>query len=221
MSEGARGRPEMDRRRHEILLEALQIVRERGTAAVSHRAVAEAAGLSPSAVTYYFATIDELLEGALTLFVDDEVERLSRLAAALRTATVSPHTVSELFAEELLRGNASGDNVAQFELYLEASRRPRLRNAAAACLDAYAAAAEAALTAAGAARAADGARAFVALVDGLGLAHAAAPEGGHDAATLARAMRDLFIAFAMDDAERDEWEQRMQARREEEPQGRR
>lgn len=207
--DAVRRRPRGERRRHEILLAALRIVRERGTAAVTHRAVAEMAGVPPATTTYYFDSIDELLEEALKLFVDDEVERLGQLAANLRSASVSPHTVSELFAEELLRGGESGDNVAQFELYLEAARRPRLREAAAACLDAYAGAAEAALSAGGAPRAAEGARAFVALVDGLALASTAAPDTRHDADTLARAMRDLFIAFAMDDEERAAWERRM------------
>lgn len=205
-----RRRPRGERRRHEILLAALRIVRERGTAAVTHRAVAEVADVPPATTTYYFASIDELLEEALKLFVDEEVERLGHLASNLRSARVSPHTISELFAEELLRGGESGNNVAQFELYLEASRRPRLRNAAQACLQAYAEAAEAALAAAGAPRAAEGARTFVALVDGLALARTAATDHRHDADTLARAMRELFIAFAMDDAEREEWERRME-----------
>ena len=207
--DAVRRRPRGERRRHEILLAALGIVRERGTAAVTHRAVAERAGVPPATTTYYFDSIDELLEETLKLFVDDEVERLDQLAANLRTASVSPHTISELFAEELMRGGESGDNVAQLELYLEASRRPRLREAAAACLTAYAGAAEAALSASGAPRAAEGARAFVALADGLALARTAAPDSLHDADTLARALRDLFIAFAMDDEERAEWERRM------------
>ncbi|MEX2195144.1 MAG: TetR family transcriptional regulator [Thermoleophilaceae bacterium] len=207
--DAVRRRPRGERRRHEILLAALRIVRERGTAAVTHRAVAEVADVPPATTTYYFDSIDELLEEALKLFVDEEVERLGHLAASLRSATVSPHTISELFAEELLRGNESGDNVAQFELYLEASRRPRLHEAAAACLRAYAEAAEAALAAAGAARASEGARTFVALVDGLALARTAAPDSHHDADELARAMRDLFIGFAMDEDERAAWERRM------------
>lgn len=204
-----RRRPQGERRRHEILLAALRLVRERGTAAVTHRAVAEVAGVPPATTTYYFTSIDELLEEALRLFVDEEVARLEQLAANLRSAAVSPHTISELFADELMRGGETGNNVAQFELYLEASRRPGLRDAAAACLRAYAHAAEAALAAGGAPRAAEGARTFVALVDGLALASVARPGSGHQAEQLARAMRDLFIAYAMDAEEREAWEERM------------
>lgn len=204
-----RRRPRGERRRREILRAALRVVRERGTAAVTHRAVAEAAGVPPATTTYYFDSIDDLLEQALALFVEEEVERLGRLAEGLRGSAASAHAISEAFAEELLRGERSGDNVAQFELYLEAARRPSLRPVAAACLEAYAQAAEAALEAAGARRPAEGARVFVALADGLALHRAATPDAAADAETLARALRELFIAYAMDADEHARWDESM------------
>jgi TetR/AcrR family transcriptional regulator, regulator of biofilm formation and stress response len=67
------------------------------------------------------------------------------------------------------RAELEDSGLAQFELYLEASRRPRLREVARRCLDVYASTAASALRAAGAERPEAYARAFVALFDGYGL----------------------------------------------------
>ena len=77
----------------------------------------------------------------------------------------------------LYRAELEDSSVAHFELYLEASRRPRLREVARRCLDLYEAAAESALRAAGAEHPEAYARPFVALFDGYGLHRIA---GGDD-----------------------------------------
>ena len=207
--ETVRRRPRGERRRQEVLRAALRVITERGVGGVTHRAVAEEAGVPTATTTYYFDSIDELLEDALRLFVDEEVERLGALAERLREAHPAPSTIAELVVAELAAVDPDG-NVAQFELYLEASRRPRLHDAAAACVDAYAGAAEAALRAAGASRPAEGARAFVALIDGFALARIASGrrESRED---LAGSLLDLFIAFAMDPDERAAWRRRLDA----------
>ena len=206
-TDAVRRRPRGERRRRELLTAALRVIRERGVNAVTHRAVAEEAGVPPATTTYYFASIDDLLEDTLRLFVDEEVERLGALAERLRETDVTPATVAELVVAELASVDEGG-NVAQFELYLEASRRPRLHDAAAACLDAYAEVAEAALRAGGAVRPVEGARAFVALIDGFALARIASGRRERRA-DLAGALLDLFIAFAMDEDERAAWRQRL------------
>ena len=209
-TEGVRRRPRGERRRREILEAALKVIAAGGIGSVTHRAVAAAADVPAATTTYYFASIDYLLEEALKLFVDEEVERLRSLAARLRAARVSPATAAELFAAELA-GEQSQSGHAQFELYLEAARRPRLRQAAGDCLNAYAEVAEAALRAAGAARPAEGARAFVALCDGFALARTAAPDESWPTELLAPALRELFIAFAMEPAEVAAWHRRLAA----------
>jgi TetR/AcrR family transcriptional regulator, regulator of biofilm formation and stress response len=60
-------------------------------------------------------------------------------------------------------------DVAQFELYVEAARRPRLRKVARDSIEQYATVAAAALRAAGVGDPAINPRAFVALFDGYGL----------------------------------------------------
>jgi TetR/AcrR family transcriptional regulator, regulator of biofilm formation and stress response len=153
-----------ERRRDAILEAALRVIAERGVSAVTHRAVATQADVPLASTTYYFESLDELLEGALLKFVNAEAERLAAVAERLGDTDLEPRETARLFRAELEEGS-----VAQFELYLEASRRPRLREVARRCLDLYASVAESALRASGAERPEKYARAFVALFDGYGL----------------------------------------------------
>lgn len=201
-----------ERRRRELLEAALAVIDQRGVQATTHRAVAEAAGVPLATTTYYFESIDHLLEDALLLFVTEEAARLRALAEQLRGTTAPAYEIAEGFARELAEGSpwAVPLKRVQWELYLEASRRPRLRGAAQECVAMYVAVTEAALTAAGAPRAAEGARLFVALADGLGLHGSFAADaepGSHD--ELAAALLELFIPFAMGEEEHATWERRL------------
>jgi DNA-binding transcriptional regulator YbjK len=214
-----------ERRRRELLEAALAVIDERGVQATTHRAVAEAAGVPLATTTYYFESIDHLLEDALLLFVSEEAARLRALAEQLRGATATPYEIAERFARELAEGSPWPVPLkrVQWELYLEASRRPRLQAAAQQCVATYVEVTEAALVAAGAARAAEGARRFVAMTDGLGLhgsfgagrpggAVEGAGAGDVDAGSeLAAALLELFIPFAMPAQERADWARRLGA----------
>ncbi|MDO8212910.1 TetR/AcrR family transcriptional regulator [Conexibacter sp. CPCC 206217] len=223
-----------ERRRRELLEAALVVIDQRGVQATTHRAVAEAAGVPLATTTYYFESIDHLLEEALLLFVSEEAARLRALAEQLRDTSAAPIEIAEMFARELAEGSPWPVPLkrVQWELYLEASRRPRLQAAAQQCVAMYVQVAEAALRAAGAPRATAGARLFVAMTDGLGLhaAFAAGDDGGGGAtgsaataagvagasavrkpSTLADALLELFIPFAMSAEEHAAWEQRLRA----------
>jgi DNA-binding transcriptional regulator YbjK len=152
-----------ERRRRAILEAALRLIAKRGVEAIGHRAVAEEAGVPLAATTYYFKSLDELLEGALRLFVDEEAERLTVLAERLQGQDLPPVEIARLFRSEL------DPDVAQFELYVEAARRPALREVARRSIEMYAIVATAALRAAGVDEPAVHPRAFVALFDGYGL----------------------------------------------------
>jgi TetR/AcrR family transcriptional regulator, regulator of biofilm formation and stress response len=196
-----------ERRRAAIVQAALAVIGERGVAATTHRAVAERAGVPLSATTYYFESLDQLLDEALAMFVRDEADRLKALTRRLDGASVAPMEIARMLLAELRTNREPGapTEVAQFELYLEASRRPGLREVARAALDQYAEVAEAALRAAGARRPAEGARAFVAMIDGLGLHRIASGREGDTES----ALRALFIAHAMDGDELAKWEERL------------
>lgn len=162
-SDGPTRQARGERRRRAILDAALRLISKLGVEGVSHRAVAEEAGVPLAATTYYFKSLDELLEGALRLFVDEEAERLTVLAERLQGKELPPLEIARLFRSEL------EPDVAQFELYVEAARRPALREVARRSIEMYATVAAAALRAAGIAEPAINPRAFVALFDGYGL----------------------------------------------------
>jgi DNA-binding transcriptional regulator YbjK len=152
-----------ERRRRAIVEAALRLISRSGVDAVSHRAVAEEADVPLASTTYYFESLDELLEGALTLFVDEEAARLTALAERLDGQDLPPPEIARLFQAELEH------DVAQFELYVEAARRPRLREVAHRSIELYGTVAATALRAAGLQDPAINPRAFVALLDGYGL----------------------------------------------------
>ena len=194
-------------RRQVILTAALEVIAERGVSATTHRAVAERADVPVAATTYYFESLDELLDEALLLFVREEAERLTALSARLEGEQLAPADIARLLLAELRKFQPEGlpAEIGQFELYLEAARRPGLREVARQALDLYAEAAEAALRAAGSPRPAEGARLFVALLDGLGL-HRIASGRDED---VADALLAMLIPFAMDDDERARWDRRL------------
>jgi DNA-binding transcriptional regulator YbjK len=213
-----------ERRRRELLQAALTVIDERGVQGTTHRAVAEAAGVPLATTTYYFSSIDHLLEEALELFVAEEATRLRALAEQLRGTTASPLAIAELFARELVSGSPWPVPLVrvQFELYVEAARRPGLRHAAQQSVATYVEVCEAALRAAGAPRAAEGARHFVALTDGIALQRSFGGTGGSGAACagdaaeadaareeIVSALLELFIPFAMDAGERAVWDRRL------------
>ena len=152
-----------ERRRQAILEAALRLISQHGVGALTHRAVAEEAGVPLASTTYYFDSLDELLEGALQLFVDEEATRLTALAERLQGQELPPVEIARLFQAEL------EPDAAQFELYVEAARRPSLREVARSSIEMYARVAATALSAAGLDEPAIDPRAFVALFDGYGL----------------------------------------------------
>lgn len=117
------GRRRKGARRRRLLLEAAMRVIERdGTAAVSQRAVAAEAHVPPSAVTYYFATVDDLLVATLTAVNDAYLERFHAFPADDDRA---------LEALAAMIADGAGPNrahvIAECELFLMAARRPALR----------------------------------------------------------------------------------------------
>jgi len=194
-------------RRSVILEAALSVISREGVSATTHRAVAAESGVPLGTVSYHFGSIEALLEGALRLFVEEETARLRAVAERLAGARAAPDDIAAAIVAELAT-EAPGSALPQFELYLEAARRPALRPAARECLDAYGSVAEAALRAGGAPRAQEGAMLFVALVDGLALHQMATARPDH-LELVQRALRELFVPFGMGEEERAAWEPRL------------
>jgi DNA-binding transcriptional regulator YbjK len=107
-------------RRRRILLDAtLRVVARDGLAAVTQRAVAAEAAVAPSAVLYYYPTVDDLLVAAL-------VDVNDRWVAALDALPAEPAAALDALAALVV--DSGGDSgLAEYELYLIAARRPALR----------------------------------------------------------------------------------------------
>ena len=179
-----------EERRERILRATLAVISRSGIPAVTHRSVAEEAGVPLGSLTYWFATKDDLLREALRRFVEDEAERLCEISAALE-AGGDPAAAARRFAEALELSSDGSEQIAQFELYLEAARNPALRPIAEEGLAAYDEVAIVALRALGVERPEEAAPVFVSLADGLGLRRQAtgdAPDLGAAALTLFRGL---------------------------------
>lgn len=161
-----------EERRERILGATLAVIARSGIGAVTHRSVAEEAGVPLGSLTYWFGTKDDLLREALRRFVAEEADRLKGIADLLG-ADADPADVAERYAT-VLETNNGPEQIAQFELYLEAARNPALRDIAQESFRAYEEVAVAALRAAGVEDAERVAPLFVSLADGLGMRRMAA-----------------------------------------------
>src|ERR671923_680635 len=70
-------------RREAILRAAVAVVGEDGPDALTHRAVAERAGVPLSATTYYFTSKEDLFQEAVALAADEEAQRFEQLVLEL------------------------------------------------------------------------------------------------------------------------------------------
>jgi DNA-binding transcriptional regulator YbjK len=203
-------RQERSRARREALLRAaIELLSEGGARALTHRAVAARAGLPPASTTYYFDTIQQLTDAALELHVSDRVAELDALVAGALAVGDTPEEVGGLVATALA-DRAAEVIVAQFEIYLEAARNPALRPTVAEALDAFEQFAARALKSLGARDPEGAAPAIVAVIDGFALHRLARPRPrDEEVASVRAAIRALFVAAIMSDAERDQWSRRL------------
>jgi TetR/AcrR family transcriptional regulator, regulator of biofilm formation and stress response len=115
-------------RREHILRATLELIGEHGTDSITHRAVAERAGLPLSATTYWFESKEQLLQETLLLANRQEVERLERLVLDLAPREFDvgewARAVSEALASDLADDPIR--HVAFTELALESTRRPQV-----------------------------------------------------------------------------------------------
>lgn len=123
-----------ERRLQALVDAAAALLEEQGFAAVSHRAVAARAGLPLAATTYYFGSLDELVERALGRLARRHLDRASALAGAFPAAPPGTPAPPERLAASLIALVAGSEETADqagmllfYERYIQAGRRPELR----------------------------------------------------------------------------------------------
>jgi DNA-binding transcriptional regulator YbjK len=194
-------------RRQALLDAAVEVVAERGVGGATHREIASRAGLPLSTTSYFFDSIDELLLEAMRVFTGRLLSELEVVRAILTGQELPPIEAVDALLEVLM-AQPQARIVAQFETYLEATRREEVREEVRHLIEALEAVAAAGLAAAGARNPTEGARAFVALLDGSALHRVAWPRRRGDREVLREAMIDLFVAQTLDDRERAELRKR-------------
>lgn len=189
-----RYRPGIERR-NRILEGTLRVVADAGTAAVSHRAVADAAGVPLGSTTYYFASKEELLEEALRRFAEEEISQLRRTVGNEEGRPLRKwiegyidSVVDQLGGADRYRG------LAQYELFLDAGRRGDPSGLARRWTEQFVALIEEIFTAARTGSPAADARLFVALMDGFWVQQLAAPAS--DPREDLEALLDRFVSLA-------------------------
>jgi TetR/AcrR family transcriptional regulator, regulator of biofilm formation and stress response len=155
-------------RREQILEAALRLIGREGREGITHRAVAQEAGVPLGSTTYYFDSRDDLLGQALEEVIRRDTERIEGLREEL-SAAGSAERLAGILARELVA--MVGDRslfIGEYELWLEAARRPELRDSARTWCATEQRVLTAALEQLGSSDPATDARLLVAALDGLG-----------------------------------------------------
>jgi DNA-binding transcriptional regulator YbjK len=187
--------------RREALLEAvLKIVADVGADAVTHRRVAEEAGLPLASTTYWFDSKEHLLTAALELAAERDTARLladvgarsagadtpdALIAAAVATVVDSCTTTQPASRRSLM---------ATYTMLLEAARRPALQEIAEGWTEAYRTALGQLLQRAGSKRPGEDAKALLGASDGLLLSQLATGDASDLSEPLTRLATALVSA---------------------------
>lgn len=115
-------------RRARIIAGALTVIGEDGVEGLTHRKVARAAGVPLSAPSYYFDSIEDLLEAAMQDAADRDIAALRERFAGGAQAEELPALLAAHIAHGV-RHDRTGMIITS-ELYVAALRRPGLREIA-------------------------------------------------------------------------------------------
>jgi DNA-binding transcriptional regulator YbjK len=172
--------------RDAIVAATVEIVARDGVAGVTHRRVAERAGVSLSSTTWHYASKDDILEAALRWTAAREIERVGEMAE--RIADASPdgfdpaawaHALAAWVVEQA-RGPERATTVALYRLQLETLGRPGAAEIHREWGEGLSAIGTTVLEEAGSATAARDTRLVVAALDGLRLSVLSATEQGEE-----------------------------------------
>jgi AcrR family transcriptional regulator len=89
--------------RNAILQAALEIIAKRGIDAVTHRCVAEQAGVSPGSTTHHFSSREDLLREAFRNYLQHADRFLLRIDEEIRASVSDPMERARRFATEIIR----------------------------------------------------------------------------------------------------------------------
>lgn len=114
--------------RDRIVLAALDVIRRRGVDGLTHRIVADEAGVSLGLTTYHFSSLEEILEAAFDLAMRRDTKTLTAWAQGLRPGTDLPAELTDLVLKLVVHESESV--YVNFVLVLAAVHRPHLQRKA-------------------------------------------------------------------------------------------
>jgi TetR/AcrR family transcriptional regulator, regulator of biofilm formation and stress response len=164
-----------------IIEATIRLIGRAGVDGVTHRAVAEEAGVSLSSTTYHYASKDEIVSEALRRVAALEIERVGRDAERLADGHPDNASIARALGDWLAEQLESARLLqvrAGYHLQLEVGKRPELREINHEWALAVYGLAERVLRAAGSPRPRTDARILVNAIDGLRLEAITAPDPG-------------------------------------------
>jgi DNA-binding transcriptional regulator YbjK len=125
--------------RDRLLRATIELLASGGGRAVTHRAVAEAAGAAHGSTRYYFANRDELIRAALRKLAEEDVAAVAAELERVPHGPAEPERMAKrlaAFLAERVRRDPDRE-LSRYELFLLAAREPALRPDLDAWGDAY------------------------------------------------------------------------------------
>src|SRR4051794_24995749 len=125
--------PKGVRRKYALVTAAAELLCEGGFDAVRHRAVARRAGLPLASTTYYFSSLDDLINKAVEHVGIREAQQLRERVDALSRRRRGAESTADVLVD-LLVGDGPGPSVSEqlisrYERYIACARQPGLRDA--------------------------------------------------------------------------------------------
>ena len=116
-----------ERRRYALVTAAAELLCEGGFEAVRHRAVADRAGLPLASTTYYFASLEELVEQAVEYLGAAESAQLRERVQALPRRRRGAEAAADLLIDLLAADSTREHTISRYERYIACARNPALR----------------------------------------------------------------------------------------------
>lgn len=193
-SRRAAKQPRGTERRLLLLRTTLQLIATEGIDAVSHRSVAERAGVPLGSTTYWFDSRQDMLRQALEYFAEVELDTMrERLAAVLGKRLSRRRLVDEFTAHMVTQiGNERWSAMSQYALLNEAARQPELEEVCREWNQAWRELLAEVFASLGAPKPELEATMFLAMLDGLLLAQLAVPDEDVENSVIRPALKAWF-----------------------------
>lgn len=118
--------PKGERRRYALIRAAADLLSEGGFGAVTHRAVAERAALPLASTTYYFASLDDLIEAAVEHLGTAEVAQLRQRVQAVSRRRRRAEVAADLLVDLLAPESSREQLISRYERFVACTRHPAI-----------------------------------------------------------------------------------------------